>query len=297
MNENMISYDEMNNRLASVFAEFENISSDINVNLSRFTDTGKTVYDIFNPIGSRAYLPINVVIGTKTLQENMTDGYVRDKDFIWMMWQAYHELDHVDMLYHYMRKEQTLDVCSLAKYSVYEDYFRDYKNAFYVVNPCELHAEKYAISRLKMLAEDMHLDIDDICAEKVNSDEYGFITSEVSSVHEIMNALDKNYNKSFYVLKSGFLYNQAIATEELVMSVLNCEDGNQEIETCCQYIAKHDPKYFRAYQCIKEDYCKDTTIKGKIENFTSKKILHIVPQEFEDITSNVEDQESDEFEG
>ncbi len=258
---------------------------------------GETSYDNFNPVGSRFYSGMTVRIGTRIIDENAVDGYVRDEDAVFCMLQGCHEMMHVWQFgVGFMRRDSSNMVKDAARDFVLSRCFDEYYSLEYSAQRFELMAEAYAAEQLKSIFEThgntdprfCEVDFDGIlCADAKRR--YGLAYDVFDGCHTVDDVIDAYYvaiddaaertkMKDIFIYCDGLDDRSAFSCEyrdlrdddAMYQKLVRCSNGHDETELLLRYVAEKHPEQFNGAVCIRDDY-----VHG-VKSRAMAKLKHIV---------------------
>lgn len=211
--------------------------------------------------------PLNMNIGTMSLVEHADGDYLQDEDVVNIIWAIYHERTHViDHMAEYNNIAVSDDVKNAAKVEVVADYMTDFRYYAEQYFPSELKAEReaFVLTDEYFRIHDTNIDYKNIILNKINANGYKFLRKSCDNYEKIYDCLQDRYEKSFYDLRLGMLWNYPLESrcsqlfvnsEEMTRQIVyNPTNGLEETETAIKYILEHKPIQFGAYKCLHEEY-------------------------------------------
>ena len=126
---------------------------DVDLDLNSNVDKGEIRYDTLHPVGSVGHKPIAITLGAQRLVANIDpNGVIRDEDFVWTVFQAFHEATHAKCVaVEFMRKDVSEDIEAMARDFALETHFPEYKKYVYSNNANEIYADREALRETKSL--------------------------------------------------------------------------------------------------------------------------------------------------
>lgn len=278
-----LQYADVRDALKEIFAfckPYAKYKADVKYFLKRTVDDGETRIDTHTPIGSVGFEPMHVIIGVKSLCDNMDkDGFVRDKDALWVFTEAFHESAHVwQHSVGFMHENSDEKVKASARDSLIGLYFDEYKSAARVFSTNELFADRYAISQVKTFMERKanedvnyaNIDINGIvCKQQKHLRGQAFRDIYYcTSIDDVVNFYDDIWDDvvntvkfpvSWYRDSKNGKNNSQVLSKflktKLSKKLDDATSGKMEANIFCDYIAHKDPLSFRSYLCIRDEYC------------------------------------------
>lgn len=281
---------------------------DVSLKLDSDTDEGEIRYDTLHPVGSIGHDPISVTLGAQELVANINSvGVIRDEDFVWTVFQAYHEATHARYLTNeFMRNDGISDDTKImAEDLAIGICFPEYKDMIYSNDTNEIHADRTALKRTKELFDELAtkdarfaaIDIDAVLVsqeQRRRGDLHGVWTglAPCATVDDMLRVYDSafdraKYGKCFNIVAAARLTDKSpefktlLRDQNTVLSVANAANGIDQRNILCEYVGRHEPSCFRGLICIKNDYCKG--VKGAFEKGVGK-LLGVKSRTWNDLT-------------
>lgn len=291
---------------------------DVNYHIDEFSNQGHTIVDMSHPVGTRDCRGIDVWLGTKRLEDNMSsDGIVRDEDAVWFLFEVFHENAHVwQYACAYPQKDVSLLVKSMAQDCVIGACFPEYRNVCYAFDVTEVFADVYAMRHLRSFLDWKRdrvsafrdVDLDGIvCAKEF--ERKGSFFLELASCRTVED-VDRVYSNRLVNLPGMSRFNVVwMGQKSKISKNLNhflhssyfdefsrCTNGFEDSDCLCRYIGEYHPEYLRGFLCIRDEY-SCLNVKNVVEQvfrFTDD----VKPQPWQDldgmdIVNKSEDDEPD----
>lgn len=270
---------------------------------------GKTSVDVARPVGSRFYVPMVVSVGVKSALDNIrSDGFVRDEDAVWLVFQAFHERVHAwQHSVGYMQKDPGPMMRDMARMRAVGACFPEYKKSAYLTDLSELQADRYATAHTKAFFDECAksdsrfaaIDVTDILIGDAVSRRGSVQTGlcRCSTVDDVCSVYDRAMASAPYDKHLNIAYVKSLPSlgkdfrafmrhTDMVLSVLNAANGREETEQLCRYVGRVRPECFRGLLCIQDEYCRG--VVGRTDKFVTKHLFDIKARPWVDLESVVD---------
>lgn len=273
-------YDDVLHGLALIFDRNRRFCNyDVDYGLRPGSDQSDTYSDSNHPVGSRLYEPMRVLIGTKSLKENMLDdGRVRDEDAVRVLMHGFHENAHVwERGIGYMRSGETATdaIKNMARNRALGICFPSYYSMSYIIDPAEISADLESVRGIRAFFGEMgksdirygEIDLDGIVSSIARS-RHGASWPDFMACRTAEDVEDAygwalvrapgriRFDAPYLIGHCGNdpRMRKLLRNEGLVDGILSCRDGYAQTEMLCRYVGELYPDSFRSVPCIKDEY-------------------------------------------
>lgn len=250
--------------------------------------------------------PFRIDIGTKCISDNLHQGYVRDQDFVKVIFALNHEERHLQQRLLFQSTDVSDEIKQMARIDLIGVAIPEFYHGYGYYNDInEIDAELHGIIETRALFKENfpEIDVDQALTDIIKIPDEWYASKRFHTIDEAIQNLKTAKQESYHKYiplpikiaipsKKSLALKTFMKSQDRIDTYWNFHDGMQANQFLLDFIAEEQPWRFYRYPCIRSEW-PESALSGKAKPPTLASIRHLdrgseAESRFEDILSHTE---------
>lgn len=250
--------------------------------------------------------PFRINIGTKCIFDNLYQGYVRDQDFVKVIFALNHEERHLQQRLLFQSTDVSDEIKQMARIDLIGVAIPEFYHGYGYYNDInEIDAELHGIIETRALFKENfpEIDVDQALTDIIKIPDEWYASKRFHTIDEAIQNLKTAKQESYHKYiplpikiaipsKKSLALKTFMKSQDRIDTYWNFHDGMQANQFLLDFIAEEQPWRFYRYPCIRSEW-PESALSGKAKPPTLASIRHLdrgseAESRFEDILSHTE---------